>query len=281
MEAARAALPDFFKANAAVLGLFLAALALGTGVQHAVLDHLLLTAAAFLLVEGCIVLVLAYRHRDQSTRRHFDELEGDALTVEALTCRFAAADDFPGTDRVYLEWFTPQLSVDDGEYCKLMDRGEFVRVVEARHSAGSQQSKVIAGYYSVWPLSKDTFEGMADGRIPERDFKSSMILPPSDPNAFVLYVPEICASKRAWDIARSPLVADLARYIGHILVQNPHIAHVAAWPYTKQGRHYVERAKMRRLGASWLRKFYWADRDNVLTLPQTRRPFKAKWTITY
>jgi hypothetical protein len=281
MEAAWAAMPDFFKANAAVLALFLATLALGTSVQHVVLDHLLLTAAAFFIVEGSIVLTLAYRNQDQSTRRHFEELDGDALTIEALICRFAVADDFPGTDRVYLEWFAPQLSVDDGEYCKLMDRGEFVRVVEARHSAGSQLSKIIAGYYSVWPLSKETFEGMADGSIRERDFKSAMILSPSDPNAFVLYVPEICASKRAWDIARSPLVADLARYIGHILIQNPQIAHVAAWPYTKQGRHYVERAKMKRLGASWRRKFFWADRDNVLTFPQTRRPFKAKWTITY
>lgn len=281
METARSALPDFFKANAAVLGLALAALALGPGVQEAVSSHPIFSLIAIIALEVCIILILAYIHRDQSTRPRFDELPNDALTIDALCGRFATSHDFSGTSRVYHEWFKPHLSIDDGEYCKLMDRGEFVRVVEVKHSAGSQKGRLVAGFYSVWPLSLDVFDQMAGGHLRERDFNSAMVLSPSDPNAAVLYVPEICASKRAWDVARGPLVTDMARYIGHLLTQNPHIQNVAAWPYTRQGRRYVNWAKMKRVGGGWLHKFYWATRDNVLTLPQTRRAFKAKWTIPF
>lgn len=277
----RSALPAFVRANAAILGLILAALALGSGVQDTIREHLIVFAASLILLEGCVIAGLIYIHHDQSTRRHFDEVAAEAGTVKALQVRFAMSTDFRPTDRVYREWFKPGLSVDDGEYCKLMDRGDFVRVVEAKHREGAQQSVVIVGYYSIWPLALSTFEAMADGRIRERQITSAMILSPSDPAARVLYVPEICASKRAWEFARGPLVFDLAHYIRHLLLQNSHLEYVAAWPYSDQGQHYVDKLRMRRVGRSRRQKFYWASRHAVLPVLQDRQQFKPKWSAPH
>lgn len=281
MEIFRAILPDFFKVNAAILTIILAALALGPNVQDFILRHLIIAALAIAAIEVCAVALLIYLHRGRLIQNHFDDLNSNFETIESLHMRFADAKDFSGTDRIYREWFKLTLAVQDSEFCKILDRGQFVRVLEARHRDGSQRSNVIVGYYSVWPLSMATFESIADGNLQEQNIVSADVLVPSDPLAKVLYVSEICVSQQAWKYARGPLMCDFASYIGDMVRRFPNIEYVAAWPYSDHGQHYVKKSNMTPVGKSRPQKFYWAHRDVVLTNQQTHRRFKSKWSTPH
>ena len=91
-----------------------------------------------------------------------------------------------------------------------------------------------------------------------------MVLSPSDGQASVLYILEVCTSKHEWSAVRSSLMMDLACYVGHLLRMNQHLKYVATWPYTDFGFHYVRKFKMKRNGRSIFRKFYSVKRDIVL-----------------
>ena len=112
------------------------------------------------------------------------------LDVDAVQVRHATVADNAGTEQVYLEWFSADLSIEDTEYAAILKRGGHVRIAEYICSDGTRK---IEGYYSVWPMSREVYEDLKSGKIAEKDFHAGLILPVGATQADVLYVSEICA----------------------------------------------------------------------------------------
>lgn len=271
----------FFSANAAILALFLGALGLGTGVQDMMLGHPYLAGALLGFIELVVILSLIFIHRDHPTTPRLDNYDDDSISVVALHGRFAEVQDLPDVDQVYHEWFKPELEIAGEESCALLERGEFMRVIEAEHIKSSKTQIRIAGYYTLLPISLDTFGKLSNGVLLERNLKSTMVLSPSDQQASVLYIMEVCTSKHEWSVVRSSLMMDLACYIGYLLNTHKQLEYVATWPYTEFGFHYVKKFQMKKYGKSILKKFYAVKRDIVLSQPITRKRFNSQWTVKF
>jgi len=153
------------------------------------------------------------------------------LDVEAIQVRYGTGTDMPGIESVYLEWFSDELSIDDTEFVAIMQRGGHVRIAEYLCADGTRK---IEGYYSVWPLSRETYDGLKLGEIAERDLHSGMILPVNSPEAEVLYISEICALSDK--VAKSMLIKDMQRYAKHLLKRSSALKVIATWGYTEIGR---------------------------------------------
>ncbi len=270
----------FCRANFALATLIVAVLALGDDVRTWVFSHLWYFAAALVVLEALTITVLWLLYRNPDLEFEESPFGDEVLKRDRLDIRFGIPDDFPATEAVYREWFRPQLSIDDADYVAILRKGPFVRVAEATFSNGTEESKRIVGYYSVWPMARDIYKKLANGTMKERELTVDMILEFNDPRATVLYLPEICASKK-WDVG-GPLLRDLLRYVTKILDQHTQIETVGAWPYTKYGRKLIETYRFK---PSKLRglfgKFHEISRSLALALPRPRTPFSDNWSITY
>lgn len=270
---------NFFRANFALATLIIAVLAVGPDVRAFVAAQVGYSIAALVAVEALVILVLWLLYRVPGAADDEDPFPQEALKRDRLDFRFGMPADFCGTEQVFHEWFGPQLSIDDDEYIAILGKGPFVRIAEVSLSHGAHESKQIVGYYAVLPMARVTYERLAAGKLKESDLKADMVLDFDDPNAVVLYIPEICASKK-WDIGGS-LLRDLLRYAIKALQDHPHIEIVSAWPYTKYGRRLVRDYMMKPRHGKLFGKLHEISRALALALPRPKTPFEERWSITY
>ena len=236
----------------------------------------LVSIIALVSIEAIMVAGLWMIHRTSD-----DDVFGntsDEISREKTTVRFGGPGDDWGTERVYDEWFSSKLSIDDEDYCKIMARCKFVRVAEVTIVKAAEKSVCIAGYYAVFPIATATFSALCDGSLKERDLTSSMILNPDDSRAGVLYVCEIVSSRKC-DV-RIALIGDLKSYVMDILTKNVNISKIGTWPYTKYGKKIVKNLDMQPVGRwSLLGKMYQLPRSKLAGF--RARPFKPTHTTYY
>jgi hypothetical protein len=270
----------FAQANFGLVTLAVAILAIGDNVRTFAQENFGVLALVLAVAEAGIIGTLYYLYRNYDRTVEGDPFPEFGLKFERVDFRFGGPDDFPGTERVYHQWFKTQLSVDDAEFCHIAARGPFLRVAEATLVDGSEETHRIVGYYTVWPIAQSTFDKLVSGKMKERELKSEMVLSFSAPNATVLYIPEICASKE-WN-GGSQLVRDLQRYVLHQMEQHKHLNRIGTWPYSKYGRRLVRCFKLRRpKKGGLLGRMHEITRERALTLSRPRTPFAEKWSITY
>ncbi len=156
------------------------------------------------------------------------------------TLRFAGVADFGATEAVYREWFPTELSVDDSVYAELLARGGYVRIVELTFADATKQ---VAGFYTFWPLTAATYKRMTSGETPERNLTGADIARFDDPEAAVLYVPEIGISKGT-HLGRL-IVRDALDYACKLLTTQRHFRLVSAWGYSAVGKSIATRLGMK------------------------------------
>jgi hypothetical protein len=231
--------------------------------------------ASFFLLEVVIGLLAWIIYRDRFSHEPRGFFSDTALQRERLEIRYGVPTDFSETEAIYHEWFRPSLSISDEEYIKILNRGPFMRVLEATIGIGGNRRKEILGFYDVWPLADDIFEALARGSLKERQLNAAHVLDFDDPQVTTLYVPEICVSRRFND--GSMLVRDMMRYVAHIIDRHPNIQRVAAWPYTTAGRELVKRFGMqRRRWRPFVPPIHEISSIRVKALPRPKGAFKDR-----
>lgn len=209
------------------------------------------------------------------------EDEQDFLTdpeKKKTVMRFCTRDDTESTESVYEEWFSQSLSIDDQEYGKIVDRGQFVRVAEVtkKHSYG--ESIFVAGYYAVFPISQATLDKLYAGKLKEKDLKSTDILDIDNRSASILYICEAVSSKKC--SVRHELMGDLYSYCAYLISTNANIRKIATWPYTKYGIKSVKKRKFRPIKAGFFGSNFYEMPVDKVALKGVRK-FKSVHTVSY
>jgi hypothetical protein len=227
-----------------------------------------------------IFYILKFSAIEESESDKYLDKKGVSWDIEYCELRFCTLEDDEGTLEIYNSWFPPSVSMDDDEYDKIIERGQFVRVAEAHLKRGSSKQVKIVGYYSLFCLSKNTYDKLRRGAIKEKDLKSDDVLDIDDRQAFVIYIPEICESK---DVnVGQILVRDLIRYAFYALNKNENIQFFAAWPFTKYGKRFVQTLKMQKApGRFFFQRLYCLSRRSAVSKPQPSGEFKPRRRITF
>ena len=268
----RARVTAFLAATSIVLGLFLALCAL-PGVWSFIALRWQWVGAGLAAVELVVLVGTVLVHPSESSVTNQDDPFPPEV-IEKIRYRFASARDFEATETIYREWFSASLSIPDAEYCVLMDRGIYERVQEAIFSNGGTR---ITGYYTVWPISEQTLASLLAGSLKEKELNSTHILMFDDPNATVLYCPEIGASRDAK--LGGQLLSDARSYGLHLLQQHPNLAKAAAWAYTKYGERIVKNQLRMPASKRWYSRFRVMSRDQALAVLARAKPFEADRTV--
>jgi hypothetical protein len=185
----RSIITTFFSANGAYAALLVGALNVESWrlqfVHHPAIDifSIVVLECTTIIALGAI---FSPRHRQERAGVFPDD------PVVKFKIRFGVAEDFRQAEDVYHEWFPRSVSVDDAEFISILSRGYTARMVEVTHSSGKRQ---VVGYYTVWPISRATFDDLIEGKLKEKDLRASAVMPPNDSGATVLYIPEICATE--------------------------------------------------------------------------------------
>jgi hypothetical protein len=176
--------------------------------------------------------------------------------------RDASRADFDQTEAIFTEWFPSTLSIDDEEYKTLLERGGYVRLAQAE---GPFSRAETVGFYSVWPISRRTFESLVEGTRKEKELTAMDVLQFDDHQAEVLYIPEIAIRRRSKYGPR--LLRDALQYIRRRLTEHANLQTVALWAYSPNGRRLARKLGMKRTfgrGSSVTASFYSIDRDAAL-----------------
>lgn len=269
----------FLKANAAIAIFCVTLFAIGPDVRQFIRDHYWIMLAAF---ATCEILTLVYikLQIDSHDLKHDDpDLHAD-LFRSKIDIRFATRHDFTEVIRVFHQWFTDDVSINDTDYLQIMSRKGHLRVAEVTLSNGNYVEKRIIGYYSVWPLSRQTYDKLCRGKMREMDLKHQDVLDIHDPTAEIIYVPEICVSKGC-DVGPI-LLRDLLRYAYHLLGTKEQIQTIAAWPYTKYGKRLTRAFHMKKArGRPFFQKIVEIHRNLIESISPPKGGFKEKFTIHY
>jgi hypothetical protein len=264
---------SFVAASSVVLALFLALCAL-PGVLAFFETRWSWVGTGFAVVELTVLVgTMIFHPDDVSPRGQSDPFPSEV--IERINYRFASARDFEATEAIYREWFPRSLSIPDAEYCVLMDRGCYERVQEVVFSDGSRR---ITGYYAVWPISDQTFASLLSGALKEKDISSTHVLKFDDPNATVLYCPEIGASRDAG--LGGQLLSDARSYGLHLLKQHPNLQKAAAWAYTKYGERIVKNQLRMPAPKRLFSRFHVMSRDQALAVLARAKPFEPDRTVS-
>jgi hypothetical protein len=270
----------FFSVNAWIVATFVAALSIDESVREFVVQNITWFLVGFVVFQLALVSSIWIYARNQFTPDSPIVSSDPSWHVESLEIRFCNPQDSLGTESVYHEWFTDDVAIDDDEYDKIVARGGFVRVIEADLKKGGSEQRIIVGYYSVFPIKIETFDLLRTGKKKEQDLLCSDVLDPSDPNAKVLYIPEICESKGR--NVGPALVRDLIRYVSHTMHNNKNISYIAAWPYTKYGKKLINDFGMKpAVGRRFFQKVYCMSRVSAETNRLPSGGFKDRRRISF
>jgi hypothetical protein len=275
-EIKRPAVMMFFAANATYATLLVGAMATGEDVRAWMAANVILLGLVLVALEIATVAILWTLYQEPAAKAVANPFPDEA--VEFATIRFGEARDAAPIDAVYHEWFSPSLSIDDAEYRKILLRGAHFRVAEGTYTSGATR---LLGFYSVWPITRDTFENLISGKLKERDMRAEMVLDPASTDAAVLYLPEICVSPSS--SLGGSLLRDAIGYVTKLMEENPAVQSIGAWGYTKIGRSLVKRFCMDRRSRNgwWNTDIYEIKRDDALKLPRPRNDFKPNWRIDF
>lgn len=148
---------------------------------------------------------------------------------------FADKNTSRDLDDIYEQFFPQSGAMDDAEYDLIQDRKKFIRAAQKTYPR--KVAKKICGYYSIFPLSEETFESLKNGSIKESELTNDLILDPDHPLAKVLYVCEICSTDSD---AAYHLIIDMKKYVKKLIRRNAGITKIGAWGFTVSGRRLIK-----------------------------------------
>lgn len=186
----------------------------------------------------CAILLLAltfwlWRHGVILKRNDFLPLSDDELDSK-IEVIFADKNTSRDIDEIYDKFFPQSGAMDDNEYDIIQERKKFVRA--AQKSYQRKVAKKISGYYSVFPMSEQTFESLKSGSLKESDLTSSLVLDPDDASANVLYVCEICSIDPETSYH---MIIDMKKYLKKLMRSNGNIIKIGAWGFSESGRRLI------------------------------------------
>jgi hypothetical protein len=155
---------------------------------------------------------------------------------------FPSSDISQSTEEIYHKFFKSKHEMRDEEYNEIERRGKFIRA--SLKIFDNRAERLVTGYYSIFPISKENFDSMLSGDLRESDITNDMVLDPDDPSAEVLYICEICSID---DRAAIALIYDLKKYIRTMCKKNPNLVTIGAWGFSKDGRKLCELMGMRKV----------------------------------
>ena len=258
----RATFVAFVKTNFALITILLTAFAVEE-VRDNFKSNLRIWLTALIAIEAIAIIFIILIFNKNRKEGEIETLIGDADDI-TLLIRDGTTNDIDGIERIYGEWFSQKIAINDDEFHKIMSRGIFTRIAEVKRVYGSESRTTIDGYYSLWPISMPTFDDLKNRVIRERDISSDMVLEYGNPLAKVLYIAEISTSGRSEEFIRGTLINDMMRLIAQSMNDNNHLQCVATWPYTKKGKNYVQKYKMVKVNSQIFGpKFFVMERDRV------------------
>jgi hypothetical protein len=263
-------------ANGVYAGLAIGLFGLNEALLPLIVSHPAASVAGALVLEGVTLAAIWGLHR-RKEQPPSDQTPFNA-GLDEVVVRYASADDAEATEAIYREWFSDALSIDDAEFAKVVSRSLHVRVAEEVYSSGASQ---VVGYYSIWPMSLESYRSMVNGEIKESQFTSSMILAPNAKSANVVYVSEICVRKGS--TAGSILLKDAMSYVSAIARKNTKVTCVAAWGSTPIGRSIATRMGMTRVRkkSGKLTEFYEIGRSDAFKVLAKAPTFRPLWRISF